>query len=47
MMGSAEAAGVDRARAAADAAAASPLLEDVNLAGRRAVYWSTSPPVAA
>jgi cell division protein FtsZ len=37
MMGSAEAAGVDRARAAADAAAASPLLEDVNLAGARGV----------
>jgi len=35
--GSAEAAGVDRARAAADAAAASPLLEDVNLAGARGV----------
>jgi cell division protein FtsZ len=37
MMGSAEAVGVDRARAAADAAAASPLLEDVNLAGARGV----------
>ena len=37
MMGSAEAAGVDRARAAADAAAARPLLEDVNLAGARGV----------
>jgi cell division protein FtsZ len=37
MMGSATAAGVDRARQAAERAVASPLLEDVNLAGARGV----------
>ncbi|MEX0958263.1 MAG: cell division protein FtsZ [Burkholderiales bacterium] len=37
MMGSASAAGVDRARQAAEQAVASPLLEDVNLAGARGV----------
>jgi cell division protein FtsZ len=37
MMGSATAAGVDRARQAAEAAVRSPLLEDVNLAGARGV----------
>jgi cell division protein FtsZ len=37
MMGSATAAGSDRARAAAEAAVRSPLLEDVNLAGARGV----------
>ena len=37
MMGSATAAGPDRARAAAEQAVASPLLEDVNLSGARGV----------
>jgi cell division protein FtsZ len=37
MMGSASAAGVDRARVAAQQAVKSPLLEDVNLAGARGV----------
>ena len=37
MMGSAAATGADRARVAAQAAVASPLLEDVNLAGARGV----------
>ncbi|HEY9099766.1 MAG TPA: cell division protein FtsZ [Thiobacillus sp.] len=37
MMGSAEASGEDRARIAAEQAVASPLLEDVNLAGARGV----------
>lgn len=37
MMGSAVAAGLDRARSAAEQAVASPLLEDVNLAGARGV----------
>jgi len=37
MMGSATAAGVDRARIAAEQAVRSPLLEDVNLAGARGV----------
>ena len=37
MMGSASAAGVDRARSAAQQAVKSPLLEDVNLAGARGV----------
>jgi cell division protein FtsZ len=37
MMGSAVAAGADRARSAAEQAVASPLLEDVNLAGARGV----------
>jgi cell division protein FtsZ len=37
MMGSATAAGVDRARLAAEAAAASPLLEGVELSGARGV----------
>ena len=37
MMGSASARGADRARAAAEAAVRSPLLEDVNLAGARGV----------
>src|SRR5207237_7036249 len=37
MMGSATAAGVDRARQAAERAVASPLLEEVNLAGARGV----------
>jgi len=37
MMGSAEAAGVDRARIAAEQAVASPLLEGVNLSGARGV----------
>ena len=37
MMGSAAAVGADRARIAAQAAVASPLLEDVNLAGARGV----------
>ena len=37
MMGSASAAGADRARQAAEQAVASPLLEDVNLAGARGV----------
>jgi cell division protein FtsZ len=37
MMGSASASGEDRARAAAEQAVASPLLEDVNLAGARGV----------
>src|SRR5512143_1170061 len=37
MMGSATAAGADRARAAAEAAVRSPLLEDVNLQGARGV----------
>ena len=37
MMGSATAAGADRARIAAEQAVASPLLEDVNLAGARGV----------
>jgi cell division protein FtsZ len=37
MMGSATAAGVDRAHAAAERAVASPLLEEVNLAGARGV----------
>jgi cell division protein FtsZ len=37
MMGSATSAGADRARAAAQAAVKSPLLEDVNLAGARGV----------
>ena len=37
MMGSAQATGADRARAAAEQAVASPLLEDVNLSGARGV----------
>lgn len=37
MMGSAQAAGIDRARMAAEQAVASPLLEDVNLSGARGV----------
>ncbi len=37
MMGSASAAGIDRARLAAEQAVASPLLEDVNLSGARGV----------
>src|SRR5574340_1037990 len=37
MMGSAQASGIDRARAAAEQAVASPLLEDVNLAGARGI----------
>ena len=37
MMGSAFASGIDRARAAAEQAVASPLLEDVNLTGARGV----------
>ncbi len=37
MMGSAQASGEDRARVAAEQAVASPLLEDVNLAGARGV----------
>jgi cell division protein FtsZ len=37
MMGSASAAGIDRARIAAQQAVKSPLLEDVNLAGARGV----------
>jgi cell division protein FtsZ len=37
MMGSATAAGMDRARAAAEQAVASPLLEDVNLSGARGI----------
>jgi cell division protein FtsZ len=37
MMGSAQASGVDRARIAAEQAVASPLLEDVNLAGARGI----------
>ncbi|SFW20050.1 cell division protein FtsZ [Nitrosovibrio sp. Nv17] len=37
MMGSATASGMERARAAAEQAVASPLLEDVNLAGARGV----------
>jgi len=37
MMGSAQAAGQDRAKEAAERAVASPLLEDVNLAGARGV----------
>lgn len=37
MMGSAVAAGIDRAHSAAEQAVASPLLEDVNLAGARGV----------
>src|SRR5215510_11237653 len=37
MMGSAYAAGIDRARVAAEQAVASPLLEGVNLAGARGV----------
>ncbi|MDD5241287.1 MAG: cell division protein FtsZ [Sulfuricella sp.] len=37
MMGSAQAAGADRARMAAEQAVASPLLEDVNLSGARGV----------
>ena len=37
MMGSANAAGIDRARVAAEQAVASPLLEDINLAGARGV----------
>lgn len=37
MMGSAAAAGIDRARLAAEQAVASPLLEDVNLSGARGV----------
>ena len=37
MMGSAVAAGLDRAHSAAEQAVASPLLEDVNLAGARGV----------
>ena len=37
MMGSAQAAGIDRARMAAEEAVASPLLEDVNLSGARGV----------
>ena len=37
MMGSATASGADRARIAAEQAVASPLLEDVNLAGARGV----------
>ncbi|PWB54534.1 MAG: cell division protein FtsZ, partial [Nitrosomonadales bacterium] len=37
MMGSASAAGVDRARLAAERAVASPLLEDIDLAGARGV----------
>src|SRR5206468_2261647 len=37
MMGSATATGVDRARLAAERAVASPLLEEVNLAGARGV----------
>ena len=37
MMGSAEASGENRARIAAEQAVASPLLEDVNLAGARGV----------
>src|SRR6185436_16919721 len=37
MMGSAEAAGIDRARAAAEQAVASPLLEGVDLSGARGV----------
>ncbi len=42
MMGSATAAGAERARHAAQAAVKSPLLEDVNLPAR-AACWSTSP----
>ena len=37
MMGSAQASGIDRARIAAEQAVASPLLEDVNLAGARGI----------
>lgn len=37
MMGSAQASGIDRARAAAEQAVASPLLEDVNLSGARGI----------
>ena len=37
MMGSATAAGADRARLAAERAVASPLLEEVNLSGARGV----------
>ena len=42
MMGSAEAAGIDRARIAAEQAAASPLLEGVELAGARGVLINIS-----
>ena len=37
MMGSGEASGEDRAREAAEAAASSPLLEDINLAGANGI----------
>ena len=37
MMGSGESSGVDRAREAAEAAASSPLLEDINLAGANGI----------
>src|SRR5262249_56489970 len=43
MMGSGAASGEGRARAAAEAAVSSPLLEDINLAGATASS-STSPP---
>jgi len=37
MMGSALASGADRARAAAEAAVASPLLEDIHLSGAKGI----------
>jgi cell division protein FtsZ len=46
MMGSAEAAGMDRARIAAEQAVASPLLE-ASSCPARAACWSTSPPAVA